>query len=140
MREILKSSLLSLVVGVFFGAGVLAAYGIYKEVQAIRAPARVERPQGFEFPQHERIPAQPRFTVVGTLRNASDKAWASVRIVAGIYAGEAYMTYCWTDLDRVRPHSSRPFRLVCKNTEGTHVPANVSYRLSVATATLGRAD
>ena len=136
MRQALKNALFALITGLCFGTGVFAAFGIYKAVQEARAPIRVDQPEGFDFPYHERLPDQPRFTVSGTIRNAADKPWASVRIVASIYAGDAYMTSCWNDLEWVPPQSSRPFKVVCKSTEGVNVPENVTYRLSIPTATL----
>jgi hypothetical protein len=138
--RLLKNAAISLFTGLCFGAGVLTAVEIYKEVGAARAPVAVDLPQGFHFPEHRREPHQPRFTVSGTVRNSSDKAWATVRIVASIYAGPAYMTYCWSNLDYVPARSTRPFRVVCKNTEGDGVPENVSYRLSVPRATLARVN
>jgi hypothetical protein len=131
MRQVLQNALLSLITGLCFGAGVFAAFGIYKAVQEARAPIRVDQPQGFDFPHHERLPDQPRFTVSGTLRYAGDRQWSSVRIVTSIYAGTAYMTSCWSDLGWVPPRSTRPFEVVCKSTEGVNVPENVTYRLSV---------
>jgi hypothetical protein len=138
--QLLKNAVVSLVTGLCFGAGVLAAVAIYKEVREARAPIVVDLPEGFDFPEHRREPHQPRFTVSGTVRNSSDKDWATVRIVASIYAGPAYMTYCWSNLDHVPAHSTRPFRVVCKNTEGEQAPDNVSYRLSVPRATLARVN
>ena len=138
MREPLKNALFALITGLCFGLGVFAAFGIYKAVQQAREPIQVAQPEGFDFPYHERLPDQSRFTVLGRLRNATDKPWASVRIVASIYAGAAYMTSCWYDLEWVPPRSSRPFKVVCKSTEGINLPENVTYRLSIPSATLSR--
>ncbi|MGA7981615.1 MAG: hypothetical protein WCA32_15510 [Chromatiaceae bacterium] len=136
MRRLLKNALWSLITGLCFGAGVLTSVAIYREVKATLAPATVDFPQGFDFPTHERVRDQARFTVRGTIRNSGDTGWDTVKIVAGIYAGSAYMTYCWSDLRYVPARSTRPFEVICKNTEGTKVPDNITYRLSVRTATM----
>jgi hypothetical protein len=136
VKQLLKNALWSLVTGLCFGVGVLTAVGIYKEVKATLAPTTVDVPAGFDFPTHERARDQARFTVRGTIRNSSRTDWDTVKIVASIYAGDAYMTYCWGDLRYVPERSSRPFEVICKNTEGANVPENITYRLSVRSATM----
>jgi hypothetical protein len=135
-----RGVVISLVTGLSFAVGVLLAYEVYREVREAQAPIVVERPEGLEFPDHARVPGQLRFTVRGTLANTSGTWWESVRVVASIFAGEAYMTSCWRDLPKLPPHSRQPFEVVCKSTEGAHVPANVTYRLSVPSAVRRRGD
>jgi hypothetical protein len=135
VSQLVRSALLSLITGLMFGLGVFGAYGVYKAVAKALAPAVVEHPGGFGFPEHRRIPQRSRFTVEGVVENTGNRGWSRVRIIAAIYAGDAYMTYCWGGVPEIPPDSRRPFRVVCKHTEGRKVPANIRYRLSVAWAT-----
>jgi hypothetical protein len=125
-----------LLIGAFFlVAGLVVATLLFTGFKRGDAENVVQRPAGFEFRNHHRIDDQPTFTVEGELTNTQDIDWQDVELVASIYAGRAYMTYCRNSLDHIGKQSTRNFRIVCRYTEGHDLPENISYELSVRRAT-----
>ena len=135
MKNPFFRSRLLLISAFFLVAGLLLASLFFEGVYKGKAGSRVDHPAGFEFRNLRRVDDQPTFTVEGELVNTRDLEWRDVELVASIYAGKAYMTYCRNSLDHIGKRSSRNFRIVCRYTQGHDLPANISYELSVKWAT-----
>ena len=135
MKQLLMSSILSLVTGFFFVAGAFLAASLFEE-DSPSERKHVDEPQGFEFTNHQRMSNEDKFTVKGVIRNTSNTEWDNIQIFLKIYAGEAYMTYCRKSFDYLAPVSERPFIIACNDVTGHNIPENVTYRLSVARAAM----
>ena len=135
MKQLLVNSLMSLVTGFCFAAGIFGALSLFEETNQNLNRTYVDMPSGFEFQNHKILEGEPKFTIEGELINTQDIEWANVQLEARIYAGSAYMTYCRNSFDYVGKKSSRNFRLGCRETSGINLPENISYKLSVIRAT-----
>lgn len=87
------------------------------------------------FFEHSLVEGEPLFTVQGKLANEGKVDWASVGIVARVYAGDALMTHCNESIRHVKRQSTRNFRLTCTDTAGSKLPDNISYTLEVISGT-----
>ena len=133
MKQLLMTSIISLVTGFCFVGGSLLAVSLFEEDNRSKR-TYVDEPQGFEFIKHQRISNKDNFTVKGIIKNTSDTEWDNVQIFLKIYAGDAYMTYCQKSYDYVAPTSERPFTIVCSDIPGDNIPGNITYKLSVTRA------
>ncbi len=117
-----------------FLVGLLVFKWVPNPISLLDGPRYVKNPAGFVFRNHSILPDRPTLTIEGELVNTRDFAWKDVAVVASIYAGRAYMTYCTKDLPDVGGQAMRKFVLVCRETAGSGLPKNISYELAVAKA------
>lgn len=135
MKQLLMSSIFSLITGFCFVGGALLAVSLFDEEKR-EARTHVDEPEGFKFEEHERINYQGKLSVKGIIKNTSNNEWDAIQIYLKLYAGEAFITYCSKSFDYLAPKSERPFTVVCREVDGHNIPENINYKLEVTRATL----
>lgn len=130
----MQKALISLITGIFFMTGVLVVNNIYEKIANRTKQAVVQNPKGFYFKNHKIVPEQPTFTLEGELVNTRDTKWKNIEVVVSLFAGQAYMTYCKTNIKQIARKSHQRFILVCRETAGSSLPDNLTYSLEVKKA------
>ena len=131
MKQLLANFLFSLVTGASFVLGAFGVAALFDSSDDKKTYKHINQPDGFQFHEHSLVEGEPLFTVHGKLVNEGEVDWASIGIVARVYAGGALMTHCNENIRHVKRQSTRNFRLTCTDTAGSKLPDNISYTLEV---------
>ena len=142
MKDLLRSSLISLITGILFAIGVIAGIFLFELIPSNSSSAGteerkglVELPADFQIKEHAQVSGLEKFTVRGKLFNAGTSTWYAPTIQATIKAGRATMNSCSTIVDAwFNPNDELWFTLSCDGVTGTDLPDNVTYELVVLSA------
>lgn len=139
MRQMLYSTLLSLVTGMAFALGMflifLAADAWNRGPGASTDDQWVDHPAGLVVAESQRIEGTPTLTIQGVVENRGDRIWSQVSVEATILAGAAQVNQCEESTrGPIAPGERRPFQIECFKVAGSGLPDNIRYQLSVASA------
>jgi hypothetical protein len=124
---------ISLLTGISFTIGVLIvllARDIYEE-QEESDEMWESNPASIVIEQHSIKSNEPRFTVVGDVRNDSDQDWKRVWIDVRVFAGSALVNTCDESVGYIAAQSNKRFEVRCYDIAGSDLPDNIHYEISI---------
>lgn len=133
MKRIFKDIGISLLTGISFTLGVLLvllAKDVYEE-QEESDEMWESNPASIVIEQHSIKTNEPRFTVVGEVRNDSEQDWKRIWIDVRVFADSALVNTCDESVGYVAAQSSKHFEIRCYDIAGSNLPDNIHYEINI---------
>jgi len=124
---------ISLLTGISFTAGVLLVLlsrDVYEE-KAEDGETWESNPASIAIEHHSVKANEPRFTVIGAIRNESEHDWERVWLDIRVFADSALVNTCDESVGYIAAQASKQFEIGCYDIAGFGLPDNINYEISV---------